>query len=382
MKISKYVMICSLFVLLLSCGGESTDATKPTNIKDARQQLTAKKQELSQLKKDIQNLKDIIAELDPSSVEEKEVLVKIGQLEKKNFKHFVEVQGSVMPANDPGFASSETGGRILKLLVKEGDVVKKGVKIAEVNLESIKKSIIQLQTSLGLAKDIYQRQENLWKQNIGSEVQYLQAKNQVESLEKNIESLEFELTKANVFAPVSGVVDNIMVKEGEMAGPGTPIAQILNVRSLKVVAKVPEVYLGKIKKGERVKVRFPALDLEQEVKVSMIGRVINPVNRTFEVEASIRNTGYLKPNLMSTMFVNDYVADDVLVIADQYIQQDVSGNFYVMLVNDNRAVKQTIQLGRSYQNETEVIGGLSGVETIIFEGGTRVQDGDLVKVIQ
>ncbi len=384
MKHINYIFAILILGLTVACGGSSeTETAAPTTAKDARTALSAKRQEMKKLKAEMEDLEALIAKIDPSSVKEKEVIVKVAKVKTKDFRHYVEVQGNVMTAQDPAFASSETGGRIVKLDVKEGQFVKKGALIAQVNLESIRKSIAQLDKSLELALDIYKRQENLWKQKIGSEIQFLQAKNQVESLEKNKESLQFELTKASVYAPASGYVDRVMVKEGEMAGPGSPIVQILNTSSLKVVASVPEVYLGNIKRGEKVKVSFPALQQEQEARVAMIGRVINPTNRTFEVEATVKSmNGLLKPNLLSTMFVNDFSADGAVVIPDELIQQDVSGKAFVMVAELDRAAKKIVTLGRTYQNETIVETGLNGEEVLITAGATTVAEGELLKIIE
>ena len=370
--------------MTVACGSSTeAETATPTTAKDARTALNAKRQEMKKLKVEMANLEALIAKMDPNSVKEKEVIVKVAKVKTKDFRHYVEVQGNVMTAQDPAFASSETGGRIVQLVVKEGQFVKKGALIAKVNLESISKSIAQLDKSLELALDIFKRQENLWKQKIGSEIQYLQAKNQVESLEKNKESLQFELTKASVYAPASGYIDRVMVKEGEMAGPGSPIVQILNTSSLKVVASVPEVYLGNIKRGAKVKVRFPALQQEQEARVAMIGRVINPTNRTFEVEATVKSmNGLLKPNLLSTMFVNDFSADGAVVIPDELIQQDVSGKAFVMVAERDRAAKKIVTLGRTYQNETIVEIGLNGDEVLITAGATTVAEGELLKIIE
>lgn len=382
MKTIQYLMVLLTLATVVACGGEQAQET-PKTAKEARTLLSQKRQKMNEIKKEMDELQDLIAKLDPASVKEKEVVVEVGKLTVKDFNHYVEVQGNVTTANDPAFASSETGGRITDLKVQEGSFVKKGDLIAKINLESINKSIAQIDKSLELARDIYKRQENLWNQNIGSEIQYLQAKNQVESLEKNKESLQFELTKANVYAPASGYIDMVMTKEGEMAGPGAPIVQILNTNALKVVAAVPEIYLGNVKRGEKVTVTFPALDAEQAARVIAIGRTINPTNRTFEVEASVGTmNGVLKPNLLATMLVNDYSAKDVVVIPDELIQQDVSGSAFVMTVEDGRAIKKVITLGKTYRNETIVSSGLTGNETIITKGATSVAEGDLVKIVE
>ncbi len=381
MKTIQYLLVLVVFSTAIACGGNAEKT--PETAAEARTELGKKRQELNKVKAEMDSLQAIIARLDPESVKEKEVVVEVGTLTTKDFRHFIEVQGNVMTADEPTAASSETGGRIMDLKVKEGDFVKKGSLIARINMQSIDKSIAQIDKSLELARDIYTRQENLWKKNIGSEVQYLQAKNQVESLEKNKEGLEYERSKSSVYAPSSGYVDVVMAKEGEMAGPGTPIVQILNTNSLKVVAAVPEIYLGNIKRGEKVTVGFPALDVQQEVKVLTIGRTINPTNRTFEVEANIDDkSNMIKPNLLATMLINDYEVKNAIVVPDELIQQDVSGAVFMMVAENGRAVKKIIKLGRTYRNETVVTSGLTGKESIITKGATAVGNGELLKIVE
>lgn len=383
MKNIFYLFALAGLILATSCGGEATEsAGAPQTLEAARKVLQEKRKELKLLKKEIAEAEAIVEKLDPKSKKKSAIPVTTAKVEVKDFNHYVEVQGNVVPAEAPGAASSETGGRIVEMNVKLGEYVKKGTLIAKINMESIKKSIAQLDESLSLAQDMFKRQENLWNQKIGSEVQYLQAKSQVESLLKNKESLEYELTKANVYAPISGYIDVIMAKEGEMAGPGTPIVQILNTGNLKVVAAIPEIYLGKVKKGEGVVLKFPALDEEQKGRVITIGRSINPANRTFEVEASISSkNGLLKPNLLATMLVNDYAQKDAVVVADQLILQDVSGADYVMVLEGNKAVKKLVTMGRGYRNETIITSGLDGSETLLIKGARQVSNGDIVEVL-
>lgn len=383
MKNIFYLFALAGFILATSCGGgETTSEESPQTLDAARKVLQEKRKKLQELKKEVAEAEAVVNKLDPRSKKKSVTPVTTAKVQVKDFNHYVEVQGNVVPAQDPGMASSETGGRIMDLTVKEGDYVKKGDLIAKINLESIKKSIAQLDESLSLAQDMFKRQENLWNQKIGSEVQYLQAKSQVESLLKNKESLEYELTKSNVYAPISGYVDMVMAKEGEMAGPGTPIVQILNTKNLKVVAAIPEIYLGNVKKGEGVLLKFPALNEEQKGRVTSIGRTINPTNRTFEVEASINSqNGLLKPNLLATMLVNDFSKKDAIVVPDQLILQDVSGADYVMVLEGNKAVKKLVTMGRGYRNETIITSGLNGDETLLIKGARQVSDGDLVEVL-
>lgn len=367
------------FFFVVACGGG--EGAQPQTLAEARQALQNKRQELSTLEKELQELQELVEKLDTTAKREKIVVVTTATVEVKDFEHFVEVQGNVETAQDPAFASSETGGRLLSLRVKEGDYVKRGSVIATVNMKSLKNSIAELEKSLSLARDIYQRQEKLWNQKIGSEVQYLQAKNQVEQLEQSKKSMEYELSKSTVYAPISGYVDMVRIKEGEVAPPGGPIVTILNTSKLQVSANIPEVYLGSVKKGEWVVVKFPALGLEQEGRITDIGRTINPTNRTFEIEVSVKNNGQLKPNLLATVSVKDYEQTGAIVVPDQLIMQDVSGKSYVMVLNGDRAKKQMVELGKNFNNETIITEGLSPNATLLMKGARQVTDGDKVTIV-
>ncbi len=216
-------------------------------------------------------------------------------------------------------------------------------------------------------------------------MQLLKAKNDKERLEKSMESARFQLTKANVYAPISGVVDMAFLKSGEMAGPGTPIVQILDVRTVKVVANLPENYLGIIKKGEQVTVMFPALGEERKSRVSLIGRTINPANRTFEVEVQLNNSnGVLKPNLLALMKVQDFAQKDAIVLPLVVVQQEVSGKSFVYVKAKGEeglmAKKTYVETGESYQGNIIVINGLTGAEEIIIDGARGLSDKELIKV--
>jgi len=380
----KSLTIFSLVILMfgmVACGGGEAEQAAPKDLGEARTRLQEKKDELRTLETEIEELETLIAELDTTKVQEKTVLVTTRSITPKDFVRYVEVQGNVMTKNDPAFASSETGGRIIEMKVKEGSYVKEGDLIAKVDLESIRKSIAELDKSLELATDIYERQKNLWEQNIGSELQFLQAKNQVESLETTKERLTFELEKASVYAPASGYIEMVMVKSGEMAGPGTPIVQILNTNALKVVAAIPENYLGNIKKGQKVDIQFPAIGKEQVGTIFEIGRTINPTNRTFEVEISVSNMGgLLKPNLLATVMVKEFEQKEAIVIPAELIAQDINGNDYVMLNNNGRATRRNIMTGINYQNEVIIDSGLTASDVLLIKGARQATEGDLLKI--
>ena len=382
----KYIILIFSFTCLIwSCGqeGASTEMENPTDLKGKKAMLSKKKKELKELKKSIDELKSEINKLS-GKVEKSKRLVTTQLVEKTDFKKFVEIQATVQ-ADDVVSASSEVGGRILNMNSKEGDYVSKGAVIASVDLESITKQVAELEKSLELATDIYERQSRLWAQKIGSEVQYLQAKNNKERIEKSIESVQFNISKSNVYAPISGYVDRVIAKSGEMAAPGMPIIQILNTSRVKIVADVPETYLSSVKKGALVNIRFPALDIEKNARVTLLGRSINPANRTFKVEVDMKNSkGVLKPNLLAMMMINDYAEKNVITIPIELVQQEVTGKDFVYIKKDMlegaAAQKIYVETGESYEGNIVITSGLSGGEELIMDGSRTVTENELLEI--
>ena len=302
----------------------------PDDLPSLRAAIKEKKAAYNALGKEIEELQERADEGDPNK-EVRRSLFTVAPIEQKDFQHYVTVQGNVA-SDDIVNASSEVGGRIIALKVDEGDFVKKGALIAKVDLESVDKQIAEVEKSLELAKEVYERQSSLWEQKIGSEIQYLQAKNNKERLEKTLETLDFQLTKANVYAPISGAVDIVYLKDGELAAPGAPIVQILSTSRLKVVADAPEDLLGSVKRGDRVSVYFPALDERQEVRITLLGRRIDSANRTFEIETSLSNrSGLIKPNLLAEIRINDYTEEEVIIVPLELVQQEVGGKDFIMV---------------------------------------------------
>lgn len=249
-------------------------------------------------------------------------------------------------------------------------------------METISKQMDEIRTSLELANTVYERQKRLWEQQIGSEMQYLQAESNKNRLEKSLKTLESQLSKSKVYAPISGVVEKEFLSAGEIAGPGTPIVEILDTKKVKVKADVSEQYLGSIRKGDKVQLFFPALNTEVASKVTLIGASIDPSNRTFEIEANLNNTkGIYKPNLLAEMEFVDFENDESIVIPLELIQEDVSGRKYVYTAvkdADNRQVakKAYITLGPSYQGEVLIEEGLSSGDQIVTVGGRSLVEGN------
>ena len=371
---------------LAACSARPTDdggelPTDLSELKSLRDQVEA---DLRDSETRLEEIKEKIEELEPQRKKQAR-LVTTQEIVTGEFRKYAKIQGSV-ESRDLVSVSAEVPGRLTSVKVEEGHPVKRGQLIATLDLESIAKQKEEVETSLELARDIYERQSRLWEQNIGSEVQYLQAKNNVERLEQSLETLDHQMSKANVYAPLTGVVDMVNLKTGEMAQPGAPIIMILNTRNLKVVADVPESYLGNVDEGDKVHIYFPALDREDILPVTLIGRKIDPSNRTFKVEMNIAAAnGLIKPNLLAEVQINNYVEQDVIIISQELVQQEVGGKRYVMVVNDGAgepvSKKVYITTGESYEGDVVVTKGLAVGDEIVVSGSRGLPDGERIQIV-
>lgn len=365
----KILTIVTAAVILSACGS--------TTINDE----TAKRQQLQQYKQEMHELKQKISilETELSSAKKDEIVkVKVAELKSQKFEHFIEVTGKVEAEYDLD-VSPETSGIINEILVKEGDVVSKGQVIAEISSEILERSIEELKIQLELAETNFQRTENLWNQNIGSEMQYLQAKNNKESLEKRIESLNSQIRMTKVKSPISGVVDIVYQKKGHIGSPQTPLAKVINISKIKVYADVSESYLTKVKKGDKVNIYFPALGKNVDATIFQISNTIDPNNRTFRIRMNLNNQdNMIKPNLVSIIKIRDYWSDDAIVIPSLYVKEDFKGSYTYIVENKegkNIAQKVYITPGVTNNNMTEIKEGLSSGTKIVSEGFNQIANG-------
>ncbi len=331
--------------------------------------ITSCKSEIEETKKKLKNFK---------------VPVETSILELVKFQHIMTVSGNVEAVND-AFISPEMNGQIKQIYVNEGDRVQKGQILAILNTEVTQKSIEELKTGLELATTLYEKQKDLWDQKIGSEIQFLQAKNNKEQLEKKLETLNAQLKMSTITAPFAGIVDDIMQKEGELGTPGRQIMQIVNLSKLKIKADVSEVYLPKINKGDTVIVEFPAYpDIEMKIPISRIGNVIKSGNRTFELELKLNNISEkLKPNIISILHINDYSDDSAIVVPSIIVKKDMKGEFlFIVKKIDNKTVakKVYVKSGMSYIDKTEILEGLKPNQKIIIEGYNLVSNNSEIEI--
>lgn len=372
MKIQKSIIIVSALLLMAGC--QST-----TSEEDIQESINKKKTEVARLQEEIKSLKD---QLKADSAYAVPVYTK--EIKPEVFSHMIEVNGSA-EAVEQANISPEVNGQIKEILVEEGDRVKKGQLLARLNTDVNQKNIQEIKTSLELAKTTYEKQKKLWEQKIGSEIEYLQARNQKESLESRLETMKAQLNMALVRAPFSGIIDDIMKKEGDLALPGNPMINLINLTRLKINADISESYLSSIKEGDSVQLEFPAYPgIQLKAPIFRTGNIIKPANRTFEIQLKINNIDEkLKPNIITVLHINDYTNSKALTVPSIIIKRDMQGEFiFVAKKNANNqliAEKRYVTTGKSFQEKTEILQGLEPGELAITEGYNMVSTGSLVE---
>jgi len=307
------------------------------------------------------------------------IAVKLVTIIPQKFQHFIEINGSVRAEKD-AIISTETSGQIKRIYVEEGQNVKKGELVVSLNTSIIQSNINEVKTSLELANSSYDKQAELWKENIGTEMQYLQAKNNKETLEGKLKTLHAQLEMARIKAPFDGIVDQIFAKEGELATPGVRILHIVNLTKLKVYGSVSETFLPNIQNGASVSLSFPVYpDYTKTAEIYRKSEVINEKSRTFKIEIKLDNEeNKFKPNMISKILLNDFTADEAFVVPSQIIKQDYEGSFlYVIEKNGDKLVarKKYVKTGITYENNTMILEGLNESDKVIVVGYNIVSPG-------
>ncbi|MGD2034422.1 MAG: efflux RND transporter periplasmic adaptor subunit [Bacteroidales bacterium] len=312
--------------------------------------------------------------------------VEVKKIEGEKFNHYIIVYGKV-EADNYALISPEMGGLIKTIHVNEGQHVSKGQLLVSLNTDAVEKQIEGVKSSLELAKTTFEKQDTLWKQGIGSEIQYLNAKTQKESLEAQLESLQAQERMAQIRAPFNGIVNKIYLKKGELASPGFSVVEFVNLSEITVRADVSESYLDKVVHGQIVDVTFaPLPDLNIQTPIRRVSKVIDNASRTFEIEVHIDNRNEkIRPNMVSTIHINDFSADSAYVVPSLAIRKDITGN-YVYLVEEKEGKqvvkKKYIETSLSYEDKSMVEKGLKKGDRVVVEGYHLVSAGVPVKVIK
>lgn len=362
--------------LLVSCGDKQNDQT-------VDQLIAAKNnKELQARKASIQaDLAKIDAALATLNVRKEEALVSVATLKDTVFNHYLDIQGSVNTKENI-LIQPEMPGTLIALNVKAGQRVSKGQLLARVDDGGSSQQVASLETQYQLAKTTFERQKNLWNQKIGSEIQYLQAQTQMLSLQRSVAQAKAMLSKTEIRAPFSGTIDEVFVERGQVVAAGAQgLMRIVNLNNMYVSTSIPESYIGKLKVGTQVDVFLTSLNKNYKGKVRQIGNFINPNNRSFGIEVSIPNPeNLLRPNQVAKLKVIDYTVKNAIVVPSNVIQEDGKGNQFVFVASNSNgktamAKKVMVTTGKSSDNVTEILSGLSANDIIVIEGVNTISEG-------
>jgi len=372
----------SLFVSLIFVAASCQAPAEGVEAQKAK--LVELKKQAADLNAQIRALETEIATADPDALRTNETLIATLIPGKKEFVRNIELRGGVQSRKNV-MLSAESMGTITSLPATEGKNVRAGELLVALDAAILQNNLKELETQLELAKVVFERQQNLWKQKIGTEIQYLQAKSNYEGLVQSKNTLQSQINKTRVYAPFDGTVDAVMVNKGEMVQPGLPLVRIINPSDTYVSTEVSEAHLGKFKIGDKVEVRIPGKDITCLTKVKAVSSVINDKNRTFSMEIELpSNQAHLyKPNQVVLVNIADYKAANAVVVPSEIILSGKTAKYVYKVVKNGEgleAQKVVIETGQSTNGMTEVIAGLDGSEELIVAGHREVADGTSVRI--
>jgi RND family efflux transporter MFP subunit len=391
-KIIPIIFIVSALTLV-SCGGKNENAggavaEKKAKLEELKKQQLATAAQITQLEKEI-------ATLDPNSVkDEKAKLVSITPITPENFTHYIDLQGKVESENISFISPRGQGGQVKAIYVKRGDEVKKGQLLLQLDNSIAKQSVVAgqsgietIKTQLAFAQNIYQKQKNLWDQGIGTEVQLITAKNNVESLQNQLKNAQEQLKITNeqlqftsVYSDVEGVAEEVNVKVGELF-MGVGQIKIVNTSNLKVTTQIPENYIDRVKNGSNVKISLPDINKTIDAKISVTGKLIDPNSRSFYVEAKIPSDKDFHPNQVALVRIQDYTINNSITVPVNTLQSDEKGKYVMVAVKENNrlvARKKVVTTGEFYADKLEIKSGLQTGDQVITDGFQSLYDGQLI----
>lgn len=373
----KIILITVLSISLFSCGKkEENNATIDSLIESKNvKELQAKK---ALIQADLTKIDEALATLD---VKKEEALVSVLKAKDTVFNHYLEIQGSV-ETRENILIQPEFQGTLVSLNVKAGQRVSKGQILGRVDDAGLSQQVASLENQYALAKTTFERQENLWDQKIGSEIQYLQAQTQMISAQRGVAQIKAQLSKTLIKAPFTGTIDDVFVEQGQVVAPSPQgLMRIVNLSNMYVSTSVPESYIGKLKVGTQVDVLLSSLGKTYKGKVRQIGNFVNPSNRSFSIEVGVPNPeNLLRPNQIANLKITDYVSQNAVVIPTNVIQEDGEKNKYIYLVTNSNgktgiAKKVIVKTGKSSESVTEILSGLSADDIVVSEGVNIVSEG-------
>jgi RND family efflux transporter MFP subunit len=360
-------------VILLSA------ACSPRNDRARLQQMESRRDELT---REINRLREKMDLENPGSAEFSITQpVRIARVDPTLFRHFIRIQGTVESDNNI-LVSAQASGVVERILVRAGDRVAAGQLLAELDAAVLESNLAEVESGLDLARTIYERQSRLWQKKIGSEIEYLQAKNNLEGLERRLETLREQLRMTRVTAPIGGTVDEVFIKEGEMAAAGQGALRIVQLSRLKVTALLSENYISRVRRGDEVTVEIPVLGKSFARTVTAASQVIDPQTRTFQIEVRIPpEEKTLKPNLLAVVTINDYTNPEAVTVPVGIVQDSGDERFLFVAGKDGdgwRAHRRAVQIGQSQSGRLEILEGLEPGEYVVAFGFQNLADGQRI----
>ena len=367
----KYIFCFIAISLLLACQPAAKD--------DSVAKLAALKEQKAKIEAEIAALEQEL--MASGTIEKKLHTVALTEVKVESFEHYIDLQGRV-DADESVTVTSRMPGALTQVYIDNGDVVRKGQLLATIDDGVLLKNLAELEGQLKVAEDLYNRQKALWDQNIGSEVQYIQAKNNKESLERSIATLKATWNQTRIYAPTSGTVDMVLLKQGQAIAPGVPLANIINLSKLKIKGEVTEAYAEKVKKGDNVTVYFPDTGKEVKTKITYVSKTINPTNRTFTVEAAL-GSGDFRANQIAVMKIVDYSNPAAIVVPINLIQTSSDGDYITIAEKtgtENEAIirRMKVKQGQNYSGFVEILEGLKAGDLLVTTGFQDVNEGETV----
>ncbi len=386
----KKVIYCLyIMAFTIGCSGDqsvsTSDLIAAKNLEGLKTKKEVKLKTLNAIKIELNQINTAISNLDST---EKLPLISMFEVKPENFENYLEIQANIKTRQNV-LLYPEYSGTLKKVFVGEGEKVKKGKLLAQIDDAGLKNQLEQLQIQASLSKTTYDRTQRLWGQNIGSEMQLLQTKASYESLLKSIEQLKKQLQRTQILAPFSGTIDEIVANTGANLLPGqTPVLRIINLQKMYTEASVPERYLRQVKKGTKAIVKIPMLEREYLTTIRQTGNFINPNNRSFRVETPLTNTDeMIKPNLSCKLKINDYSNPEALMIPLSIIKENAIGEKYIFKLSPDgkeqvyRTKQVFVQLGKNSMDKVEVLEGIQAGDLLVKEGATIVEHNQRVKNI-
>jgi membrane fusion protein, multidrug efflux system len=369
----KKVVLIATSLLLIACGEKSTDdLIKDKNITELKNRKATIQAELEKID---------AALLKGNKAPESEALVSVLTIKDTVFNHYLEIQGNVNTKENI-LVQPEFGGTLTALNVKAGQRVSKGQILGKVDDAGMSQQLASIENQYALAKTTFERQKNLWDKKIGSEIQFLQAQAQMISAQKSVAQMRAQVAKTVIRAPFSGTIDEVFVERGQVVAPSPQgLMRIVNLSNMYVSTTVPETYIGKLKVGTVVDVFLTSLGKTYKGKVRQVANFINPSNRSFGIEVSVPNPdNLLRPNQVAKLKIIDYTVNNAIIVPTNVVQEDGEHNKFVFIATNvtgkkGVAKKVVVKVGKSSDNVTEILSGLTSNDVIVTEGANNIADG-------